>query len=192
MENFMIIYAHNIKYPYLLVFDIEFDQTTLVQFCGLLFKRVGDGIYQLARSCNQYVALNKVSYPFQQYTGITKQFLQDNGTRLTDVVQVVLDEFLEDVDKSQMLVISHGLKNDRKILLENKLNLMYDEKTLKDIDGYCTFCHAKTILKRNNNLKLDDLARECGFYLDGAHNAFHDAWATVAVFTWLQKLEGEK
>ena len=119
----MIIYAHNIKYPYLLVFDIEFDQTTLVQFCGLLFKRIGDGIYQLARSCNQYVALNKVSYPFQQYTGITKQFLQDNGTRLTDVVQVVLDEFLEDVDKSQMLVISHGLKNDRKILLENKVNV---------------------------------------------------------------------
>ena len=76
-------------------------------------------------------------------------------------------------------------------MLENKLNLIYDETTLKDIPGYCTFTNAKRILKRTHNLKLDDLARECGYYLDGAHNAYHDAWATVAVFCWLKKLDGE-
>jgi DNA polymerase III epsilon subunit-like protein len=135
---------------------------------------------------------HKPSYPFSQYTGLTKGFLQENGTRSNDVVQVVLDDFLGDIPKDQMLVISHGLKNDRKIMLENKLNLSYDEKTLKDIPGYCTFTHAKNILGRNEHMKLDDLAEETGFYLDGAHNAFHDAWATVAVFTWLKKIEGDK
>lgn len=186
----MIIYTENTSYPYLLFFDIEFDQQQLVQFAGLLFKRIGDNIYQLCRSCNQYIN-HKPSYPFTQYTGLTKQFLSENGTRTTDVIQVVLDEFLKDIPKDKMLVISHGLKNDRKTLLENKLNLSYDERTLKDIPGYCTFSNAKTILKRNEHLKLNELATECGFYLDGAHNAYHDAWATVSVFCWLKKIQAE-
>jgi len=186
----MIIYTENTSYDYLLFCDIEFDQQILVQFAGLLFYRIGENTFQLARSCNQYVK-HKPSYPFTQYTGLTKQFLEDNGTRITDVVQVILDEFLKGIPKDKMLLVSHGLKNDRKIMLENKLNLNYDEITLKDIPGYCTFSNAKTILKRTEHLKLDDLATECGYYLDSAHNAYHDAWATVAVFCWLKKLQAE-
>lgn len=30
------------------------------------------------------------------------------------------------------------------------------------------------ILKRQNQLKVKDITEECGYYLDGEHNAYHD------------------
>lgn len=59
----MIIKCYNENHPYLLFIDIEFDNTHLIQFAGLLFKRIDtDGSYQLQTSINQYVSA-KVGYP---------------------------------------------------------------------------------------------------------------------------------
>ena len=186
----MLIKCYNETHPYLLFIDLEFDTRSLVQFAGLLFKKIdNDGGYQLMRSYNAYVTQN-VCYPFAEYTSITNSFLQENGVRIQDVKNFIFEDFLEDIDLNQMMIISHGLRNDRMILAENGINLnVYNEKP---IDGYCTFTNAKRILKRKDKMTLHDLCEECGYFLHHAHNAYNDVWGEVAIFTYLRKKEEEE
>lgn len=191
----MVIKCCGENHNYLLFIDIEFSKNDLVQFAGLLFKRVGVETYQLMRCVNQYVT-QKVCYPFMEYTNISTSFLEENGIPLQDAVQFIMEDFIgEDVPLSELNIISHGLKNDRMVLQDNGLNLSYyweegkNGPTKKPIDGYCTFSNAKRILGRQSYLKLSDIAEECGYYLHNAHNAYNDVWATVAVYTYLRLQE---
>lgn len=189
----MIIKCYNETHPYLLFIDIEFNNKTLVQFAGLLFTRIdSDGTYQLKSSCNHYVT-TKVCYPFMEYTSITNTFLEQNGISLSDLRENVF-EFLKDIDLKDVLLISHGLKNDRIILQSNNLEMSYitSNNTKRPIDGYCTFNNAKRILGREKHLSVSDLCEECGYYLHHAHNAFNDVWAEVAIFTYLRKIEEQQ
>jgi hypothetical protein len=188
----MIIKTYNENHEYLVFIDIEFNNRELVQFAGLLFKRIEDETYQLMRSCNQYVT-TRVCYPFMEYTSITNSFLEANGVSLKDVQTIVFDDFLADIDLKDVMVISHGLKNDRLVLLQNGINLSYrDDNKRLPVDGYCTFNNSKHILGRDNHLTAKDLASECGYYVHHAHNAFNDVWAEVAIFTYLKKIEKQK
>lgn len=187
----MIIKCYNENHPYLLFMDIEFNNRDLVQFSGLLFKRIDfDGGYQLMRSCNQYVAAT-VCYPFVEYTSLTNNFLAQNGVPLRDVEAFIMEDFLGDIKLTDMLVIAHGLRNDRLVLQENGINLSNTDNNIP-IDGYCTFNNAKRILNRSKNLTLHELATEAGYYLHNAHNAYNDTWAEVSVFTYLKKREVEQ
>ena len=141
------------------------------------------------RSCNVYVS-RKVCYPFAEYTAITNSFLEENGVPLADAVELVKD-FLYDVNNDDLCIIGHGLKNDRLVLVENGLEFTHKSNG-QPIDGYCTFNNAKRILNRQNHLTLADLAEECGYYLHHAHNAYNDAWAEVAIYTYLKKIEAQK
>lgn len=182
----MIIKAYNESHQYLLFVDIEFNNRELIQFAGLLFQWIDDETYQLTKSFNQYVTA-KVGYPFMEYTGIKNDFLSENGIPLRDLVAGVQEDLLADIDLSDLLVIGHGLKNDRLVLLDNGINLSTFND--KPIDGYCTFNNGRRILHRDNNLKLTNVAEEAGYYMQNAHNAYEDVWAEVAVFTYLKKLE---
>ncbi len=193
----MIIKCYNENHLYLLFIDLEFfnnktkDETNnhLVQFAGLLFKWIDTDTYQLMRSCNEYVT-EKVCYPFAEYTSITTNFLTENGVPLKDLILSVEEDFLKDINKEDILVISHGLKNDRLVLVENGLNLNFTNN--KPIDGYCTFENARKILKRKEQLTLTDLCNECGYYIHHAHNAYNDVWGEVAVYTYLKKIEEQE
>ena len=193
----MIIKCYNEHHPYLLFIDLEFfsnkkdgiNYNHLVQFSGLLFQWIDDETYQLMRSCNEYVT-DKVCYPFIEYTAITNSFLTENGVPLRDMIMSIEEDFLRDIPLQEVLVISHGLKNDRLIMLENGLNLSNVDG--QPIDGYCTFENARKILDRKENLTLSDIAEECGYYLHHAHNAYNDAWAEVAVYTYLKKIEEQE
>ena len=189
----MLIRCYNEEHPYLLFIDVEFDSNMLVQFAGLLFKWVDKETYQLMKSYNGYVS-RSVCYPFMEYTSITNNFLQENGVPLKDLISYLYDDFLFNIPLDRLEVISHGLKNDRLILLKNGINLSYYTKLDKQykIDGYCTFVNAKRILQRQEHLKLSDLCEECGYYLHNAHNAFSDVRGEVAVYTYLRKKEEEK
>ena len=124
----MIIKTYNENHEYLVFIDIEFNNRELVQFAGLLFKRIEDETYQLMRSCNQYVT-TRVCYPFMEYTSITNSFLEANGVSLKDVQTIVFDDFLADIDLKDVMVISHGLKNDRLVAQlsdSNKRQLIID------------------------------------------------------------------
>lgn len=193
----MIIKCYNEHHPYLLFIDLEFfsshkdgvNSNHLVQFSGLLFQWIDDETYQLMRSCNEYVT-DKVCYPFVEYTAITTSFLIENGVPLPDMIASIEEDFLKDIPLQEVLVISHGLKNDRLVMLENGLNL--SNINGQPIDGYCTFENARKILNRKENLTLQDIAEECGYYLHHAHNAYNDAWAEVAVYTYLKKREEQE
>ena len=193
----MIIKCYNEHHPYWLFVDLEFFSTKqdgevhnhLVQFCGLLFQWIDDETYQLMRSCNEYVT-DKVCYPFIEYTAITNSFLTENGVPLQDMIASIEEDFLRDIPLQETLVISHGLKNDRLIMLENGLNL--SNINGQPIDGYCTFENARKILDRKDSLTLADISEECGYYLHHAHNAYNDAWAEVAVYTYLKKREEQE
>ena len=186
----MIIKCYNEHHKYLLFIDVEFNQRDLVQFAGLLFQRISwNGDYQLMKSCNIYIT-QKVCYPFAEYTSITNNFLAENGVTLQDARELIFNDLLGNINLDDLQLISHGLKNDRLILLDNRIGLSKSDG--KVVDGYCTFNAAKRILERQNHLKLEDLATECGYYLHHAHNAFSDVWAEVAVYTYLRKMEEQK
>lgn len=190
----MVIKCYNEKHLWLLFIDIEFDQQQLVQFSGALFKRIDDETYQLAATINQYITTS-VSMYFQDYTKITQDFLATSGIPLESLKDLIFGEVLKNVDMKDIMVISHGLKNDRLVLKDNGINFNCYEDTdgkTKPVDGYCTFNNAKRILERDKKLKLEDLAEEAGYYLSCAHNAYHDMWATVAVFTFLRKKDYER
>ena len=190
----MIIKCYNEKHPWLLFLDIEFDQTQLVQFSGALFKRIDEDTYQLASTITQYVTAS-VSVYFQDYTRITQDFLATNGVPLDSLKDLIFGEVLKDINMDDLMIISHGLKNDRLVLKENGINFNYytdAEGKTKPIDGYCTFNNAKRILEREKKLKLEDIAEEAGYYLSCAHNAYNDMWATVSVFTFLKKIDYER
>ena len=85
-----------------------------------------------------------------------------------------------------LIKISIEKGKKEKIIYENGLDLT------TDIDGYCTFTNARRILGRTNQLTLQDIASECGYYLHNAHNAYSDVWATVAVYTYLKKIEEQQ
>lgn len=184
----MIIKCYNENHPYLIFIDLEFNNKTLVQFAGLLFKRIDTDTYQLMRSCNQYIT-TKVCFPFIEYTNITNGFLQENGVSPQDLRSIVFNDFLADVSLKDVMVISHGLKNDRLVLIHNGINLTLIDDHKCPIDGYCTFNNAKRILNREKKVSASDLAAECGYYLHHAHNAYNDVWAEVAIFTYLKKME---
>lgn len=184
----MIIKVYNENHNYLLFIDLEFNNQDLVQFSGLLFSRIDDEVYQLAKSYTVYIT-QKVCYPFAEYTSITNNFLLENGIPLADAKIGIEEDFLGDIPLNETLIISHGLKNDRIVL--NKANIKinnYGEDD-KPVDGYCTFTNARRILERPNHLTLNDLAEESGYYLHNAHNAYNDVWAEVSVFTYLKKIE---
>lgn len=174
----MIIKCYNTNKDYLLFLDIEFNNLDLVQYAGLLFCKIDDETYQLMRSCNIYIT-TQVCYAFADYTSITTRFLEENGMPLESAVDVILYDFLKDIPEEDLLLISHGLKNDRIVLEQAGLDL--------SCEGYCTFTNARRILKRQDHLSLEALANEAGYYLHHAHNAFNDVWAEVSVYTYLQK-----
>lgn len=184
----MIVCFKNEKHPYVLIFDIEFDKEVLIEFAAVLFQKIAEDLYAPCRTINQYVS-HIASYPFQKYTGLTSDFLIENGIGSKDLVQLVEDEFLKDIPLSELLVVSHGLKNDRIVLDNNFINFKYDRLTMQPIDGYCTFNNARRILKRQDQLKLGDIAKECGFYPINEHNAYSDVWSTVAIFSYLRAME---
>lgn len=98
---------------------------------------------------------------------------------------------LINVGGEKLLVVSHGLQNDRGILLDNGVDL-YSDKNEEAIEGICTYKMAERVLNRPNKLTLQDVAGEAGFYLSNGHNAYHDAFATVAAFSFLLKIQEDK
>ena len=179
----MIIKCYNTEEEYLLFLDIEFNNLELIQYAGLLFKRIDDETYQLMRSCNLYIC-GQVCYAFANYTSITNNFLKENGMPLESAIDLVENDFLKGVTADQLLMISHGLKNDRIVLEKSGLNT--------PCKGYCTFINARRILERQDNLSLEAIANDSGYFLHHAHNAFNDVWAEVSIYTFLKKIEAQK
>lgn len=183
----MLILFKGIKTDNVLIFDAEYNEGYLIQFAGILFKRVGKDVFQVSKSINTYIQLEeneKMNSFISRYTGITDNFLRSFGVPLDKGIELI-EDFLQ--CEGTLLVASHGLHSDV-ITLENNNVHLYNEKT----SGLCTYNMAKRILKRGSRLCLSDIAIDAGMFIQNGHNALDDTWATVAVFSLLCKLEQEK
>lgn len=186
----MITVFKNVEYNHVLIFDAEYNEGDLIQFAGLLFRKIDKDIFQVEKSFNTYVKLDKdkkINYFIENFTGITNSFLDAFGIPLTEAQDGIQDLLKTDGD---LLVVSHGLTNDRRTLFNNGIDFYEFQNEV--VDGYCTYYAAKRLLNREKRLNLTDVAADAGVFLSNGHNAFDDAWATVSVFCLLKKLEDEE
>jgi len=186
----LLIVFKGIKQQNVLVFDAEYNEGDLIQFAGIMFLQIEEDIFQISKSINIYVKLEDnglINKFIENFTGITDGFLLENGMNLSEA-QKAISEFIN--CKGDLLFVSHGLTNDR-ITMENNGIDFYNIEN-KTVSGFCTYNNAKRILKREKRLTLEEIANEAGLSLSHKHNALDDAWATIAVFSLLCKLDSEE
>ena len=164
----MKIQLKHIPQTKIAIFDIEYDQGSLVQFASLILHKDEPNIFSLKKSINIYIKQSHLLNSFfTNYTNITDEFLRDNGQDLA-VARTLVDEVVFNIPKENILLVSHGIKNDLELLNENNISLDCIPNT------YCTYEKAKKLLHRNNHLKLKDVAAESGYYMFNEHNAYAD------------------
>lgn len=188
----MISVFKGIENSHVLIFDAEYNEGFIIQFAALLFRRIDKDIFQIKKSINFYVKLpeeKEINYFIRDFTGITDWYLNIFGETIEDARKMI-EDFIQ-IEEDDLLVVSHGLYNDRQTLLNNDIDFYLDSKD-REINGICTYNAAKRLFNRDKKLRLEDIATEAGIFLSNNHNAFDDAWATVSVFCLVCKLEEEK
>lgn len=182
----MVLFFKGIKHKHVFVCDIEYDNSKVIQFAGLLFKNIDskNSLYQIDSSINVYLKQNEIGSYATRYTGIDKTLLDQYGNTEEEFFKQYERLFIN-ADMNDTLFVSHGSKNDRKILK----NLV---RTDMPKHSFCTYRNAKRILNKESGLTLTEVAAEAGYFLDNAHDAFADAWATVAALSFLLKIDGEE
>lgn len=182
----MKIKIDNVKQDNIVIFDIEYDQNSLVQIAFLILSVVEPNIFEVRKSFNVYVNPNhSLNHFFTQYTNITDAFLRDNGVDLAGA-ETLVNEVMLDIDVDKTLVVSHGIKSDMSILDQTNFKL----KEIKN--RYCTYTNAKKILKRKDRLTLKDVAAEGCYYIFNEHNAYADVWGTLYAFVFLKEKEEQE
>lgn len=118
----MQLYLPNIEQPNIIIFDIEYDQSVLVQL-ALLKLSLRDNvncpnIFELTQSLNLYVKQGQsLTDFFTSYTNITDAFLCDNGIDLS-VARTLVHEVVPDGS----LIVSHGVQCDINTLKRNGID----------------------------------------------------------------------
>ena len=123
----MIAVFKGIKQGHVLIFDAEYNEGNLIQFSGILFRKIEEDIFQIERSLTTYVKLEEgqVNRFIRDFTGITDSFLNAFGVSLAEAKEQI--EKLIDIEDDELLVVSHGITNDRRILLDNGIDLYVDK-----------------------------------------------------------------
>jgi len=185
----MLVVFKGIKYEHILVFDAEYNEGDLIQFSGILFKRIEPNVYQISKSLNKYVRLEygNINRFIREFTGITDEYLEKDGITLNEARDLIYNL----LDEPNLVVVSHGLYNDRKTMADNGIDMYFNAEE-EEIAGSCTYSAAKRLLGRDKKLTLADVAQDAGVFLSNQHNAFDDAWATIAVYSLMCKLEEER
>ena len=181
----MIIELPNIKEKHIILFDIEYDKTSLVQVAFLILDAKGPSMFEVQKSCNVYIKQNHLLSPFfVQYTGITDAYLRDNGLDLPRARSLV-EQVISNIDISNTLLVGHGIDNDMRLLDENCFCLS------RFSNRYDTYKQARKLLKRNKFLTLKDVAAEDGYFMFNEHNAYADVWGLLHALSFLKQKEGK-
>ena len=181
----MLVVLKGMKHKYVMVTDIEYDYSRLLQFAAIVLERVdgSDDVYKYDSSINRYICQKYVSKRAQKYTGIDLETLNRWGKPMEEFIKDY-NTFYEDLDMSNTVFVSHGAKNDRKVLKEAGLTNLPKH-------SFCTYKNGKKVLKRDAQLTLTDIAQESGFSMDNAHDAFTDARATLHILSYILCLKEE-
>ena len=180
----MILQLQNLnKYNNIILFDIEYDNSTLVQLAFLILGAKEPNMFEIRKSINVYIKPNHLLSPFFiKYTGITDAYLRDNGLDLSGA-RALVEDVIFDIKSEDTLLVGHGIDNDMRLLDNCKFSF----------SRFCNKCdtykRAKKILKRTNNLTLSDLAAEDGYCAFNEHNAYADVWSLLHAFCVINRLE---
>ena len=182
----MLMYFKNIKQPYVLITDIEYDKDNVLQCAGFIFKLVDEKnyIYQLAVNFNWYIKVPSVDKYAIKYTGLTPEFLNENGISKEEFIKT-FTQLISNYNPEDMLFVSHGAQNDRLVMKKFGVNTL-------PLHSYCTYKNARRILNRESILTLANVAEEAGYKLFDEHDAHSDAIATAVIFSFLQKIENSE
>ena len=178
----MIVYFKGLKTPYVAAIDIEHDQGHMIQFAGILMKRVGEELYQVERSINFYVKRHHLNDFTTRYTHISVQFLEACGISLDEAQTKFYEEFIGEIPIEDITFVSHGIKQDSIVMRDSGLDI-------NEAPHLCTYNLAKQILKRDKRVKLSDVLNEAGFCSVLEHNAYTDALETIYALSFLLKQE---
>jgi len=113
-------------------------------------------------------------------TGITKEFILENGVYLRDIWQQAV-EFIGDDD----MLSYNGIRYDIPLLYHNltRLGLTFDFSKRKFYDSLL-------IERKRNSMRLEDVYRRyTGEELEGAHDALNDVRGLIKIFGF-QKRDG--
>ncbi len=176
------------SHQFILLFDTEYDEGSLVQFAGILLKKTDAEHYELHRTTSVFVA-QKLSKYFIRYTNMTQDYINKVGVSLEKAKEEVLDKFFCNVNTNSLLIASHGVQNDLKILHDNGITFNGNDWDYFKLDSYCTYNAIRRVPDRTSRFKLDDVAKDGNFVNAVPHNAFVDAWATLAAFCYLKERE---
>ena len=180
----MVVYFEEMTAPYIVVMDVEHDQGKLLQYAGVLFQKIGDSLYQIARSVNFYIKRDTVSNFTAYFTHITEKFLQQYGISEEEAIQQ-FNEFLKDIPHEDVIFVSHGIHQDSLVMKESGLNI-------DDCPHLCTHKLARIVLNRDKKLKLSDVLSEAGLCSVLEHNAYTDALETAWALSFLLKNGGSE
>lgn len=186
--NEMIIYLPNEPHKKLLFLDTEFNEDReLVQAALILLESIDkdNTHFFLTASLNVYVNVN-VGEAFENFTGIKRGFLGNEGLPATRARETILD-FIEkyEIDSKDVLLIGHGLKQDMMIM--NSFGCRLDK-----CKRYDTHLGGAKALNRTSNLKLEDLLLESGYAQGVAHDAYQDARNLIPVYSHIRRIEDRK
>ena len=77
-----------------MVFDAEYNEGDLIQFSGIMFRKIDTDLFQLEKSLTTYVKLEegrKINSFIEGFTGITQNFLNDFGVSLEKAIEQIED-----------------------------------------------------------------------------------------------------
>lgn len=172
----MLVVFPNMATDNVLVMDVEFDNMKVLQVAGMFFSRIKGDVFKLNQTFNKYVKRDKVGYYAARHTGLTVDFLQENGTDLEEFVEE-MNLIMLDFDLNKTVFVSHGTKGDRKVLREAGL--------LLPAHSLCTYKLAQRTLDKDSGFKLQDVAAKSGFNANNYHDALVDVMATTSSLSYL-------
>ena len=181
----MIIKLDNINFKNIILFDIEYDQNSLVQLAFIILGAKEPNVFEIQKSFNVYFKQSHLLTPFfTSYTNINDVYLRNNGLDLPRA-RTLVDEVVFDIEPENTLLVGHGIDNDMRLLDEHKICLS------RFSNRYDTYKHAQKVLKRNTGLTLADIAAEDCYFMFNEHNAYSDVWGLLHAFAWLVEREAE-
>jgi DNA polymerase III alpha subunit (gram-positive type) len=181
----MIIYFRGMTKPYIVAMDLEHDQGKIIQYAGIMYKHIGDSLYQVCKSLNMYVKQDDLSNFTVNFTHINNLTLKEKGLDRETAIKEFYNCFIGDIPSTDIMFVSHGIYQDSIVMRENNMS----------IDSYehmCTYCLAKDVLGRQDRLRLSDVMYDAGSFIINPHNAYADAVATADVLSFLLKIKGDE
>ena len=182
----MIIHLDNLNYKNIILFDIEYDKTSLVQVAFLILGAKEPSMFEIQKSFNVYIKQSHFLSPFFiQYTNITDAYLRNNGLDLPRA-RTLVEGVISNIDVNTTLLVGHGIDNDMRLLDDKGFHWS------RFSNRYDTYKQAQKLLKRSSLLTLADVAAEDGYFMFNQHNAYADVWGLLHAFAFLNKKETEE